>query len=394
MAAPEFDATGFVRSVLRSIVFYLSIIVISSMTMVKPAQAEGAVNPSVTYWGGGNNIGFNCNGMASVSALQDCEKAKREKWLADDHDWLVSRGAGNIVSCSAPALNDYGPTGNYVDHFSVTYYRIAYNCGYGYYCNYLTFCQLQPVVHYYIYTKTACPANTTTTTPPCTCKDGYEPDSTGTSCVPVSTCPVPALKPLPEDAACAQVLENISSAQAQKDAACGKLSDKLIAGIACFRDKLTGMSPAIPLKITSDIRDVAYQAHLREIWDKMELLVALEDDPVKKNACAARRAEIAAEKGCDNADVCTSCYSESTTQRSHCLKGMPAPPNANDAQHTQGNAFDVSGTYTIAPLLAALGARRPPETIPQYLDAPPTNCNLIWGGTFKTNNDPVHFLAR
>ena len=45
MAAPEFDATGFVRSVLRSIVFYLSIIVISSMTMVKPAQAEGAVNP-------------------------------------------------------------------------------------------------------------------------------------------------------------------------------------------------------------------------------------------------------------------------------------------------------------------------------------------------------------
>jgi len=49
--------------------------------------------------------------MASLTEVQNCEIAKREKWLANDHDWLVSRGAGNIVSCSAPALNDYGPTG-------------------------------------------------------------------------------------------------------------------------------------------------------------------------------------------------------------------------------------------------------------------------------------------
>src|SRR3990170_4844777 len=151
------------------------------------------------------------------------------------------------------------------------------------------------------------------------------------------------------DAACAQVLENISSAQAQKDAACGALTDKLKTGMACFRNKLSGLSPAIPLKVTSDIRDVAYQVHLSEIWDKMEDLVELEDDPVKRVACATRRAEIAAEKGCDNADVCTSCYDESATQRSHCLIGRPANPNPNDAQHTQGNAFDVSRISTINP---------------------------------------------
>jgi hypothetical protein len=210
--------------------------------------------------------------------------------------------------------------------------------------------------------------------------------------IKVPGCSVPALTAPPFNDACAEVLENLSSTQAQKDAACGALTDKLKTGMACFRDKLSGLSPAIPLKITSDIRDVAYQAHLREIWDRMQALVQLEGDPVKRAACADRRAEIAAEKGCDNAGRCTSCYSESATQRSHCLKGRPANPSPNDAQHTQGNAFDVSEDYTITPLQDVLEARNPPQTISKFLDAP-TNCNLIWGGTFITNYDPVHFYA-
>jgi hypothetical protein len=190
------------------------------------------------------------------------------------------------------------------------------------------------------------------------------------------------------------VLENINSTQAQKDAACGALTDKLKSGMACFENKLTNMSPSLPLKVTSDIRDIAYQAHLRDIWDKMEALVALEDDPVKRTACATRRAEIAAEKGCDNAGPCdsNSCYVSSISQRSHCLKGRPAKPSPNFAQHTQGKAFDASEDSTITPLQEALDARDPPQTIQQLLDQPP-NCNLIWGGTFTTNNDPVHFYA-
>ncbi|MEK7207408.1 MAG: hypothetical protein AAB134_05955 [Pseudomonadota bacterium] len=224
-----------------------------------------------------------------------------------------------------------------------------------------------------------------------TCPEGQTRDPVTGVCE--AECPVPALAAPPFNDACAEVLENINSTQAQKDAACGALSDKLKTGMACFRDKLSGLSPAVPLKITSDIRDIAYQAHLRDIWDKMEDLVdRMNKDPAMRTACAARRAEVAAEKGCDNADRCTSCYSESATRRSHCLKGRPANPSPNDAQHTQGNAFDVSETYTIDPLQDALDARNPPQDIQQYLDAP-TDCKLNWGGNFD-DYDPVHFLAR
>jgi hypothetical protein len=206
--------------------------------------------------------------------------------------------------------------------------------------------------------------------------------ATGTIKVP--GCPVPPLTTPPFNEACATVLENISSTQAQKDAACGALTDKLKTGMACFRDKLSGMSPAIPLSITSDIRSVAYQAHFREIWDKMQALVALEDDPAKRAACSVRRAEIAGR--------CTSCYAASTTQRSHCLKARPANPSPNDAQHTQGKAFDVSEASTYSPLQTALDGLNPPQNIQQFLNAP-TNCNLTWGGTFINNIDLVHFYA-
>jgi len=215
----------------------------------------------------------------------------------------------------------------------------------------------------------------------------------------VSTCPVAKLTAPPFNDACAEVLENIHSTQAQKNAACGSLTPALQAGKACLMDKLSrtndlATGTPIPLKITADIRDIAYQAHLREIWDKMEDLVdRMNKDPAMRTACAVRRAEVAAEKGCDNAGRCKSCYPSTATRRSHCIAGMPASPNPNDAQHTQGKAFDVSETSTIDPLKAALNKLRPPQTIPQILDAP-TNCNLNWGGTFTTNYDPVHFLAR
>lgn len=249
-------------------------------------------------------------------------------------------------------------------------------------------------------TRNVCPANSTlasgtATVTTCTCNTGYQPDPTATSCVPVVACPVAKLTAPPFNDACAQALENISSTQAQKDAACGSLTPAMQAGKSCLEGKLSSMSPAISLAITADIRDIAYQAHFREIWDKMEKLVRLmKEDPAMQTACAVRRAEIAAEKGCNNAGPCTSCTSPIATQRNHCLKGRPAKPSPNDAQHIQGNAIDVSETRTMDPLLAALGARRPPQTIPQFLDASPTNCNLNWGGTFKDNYDPVHFYAR
>jgi hypothetical protein len=261
---------------------------------------------------------------------------------------------------------------------------------------------------------TTCPANSSPNGTDCTCNTNYVADSAGTSCIlpsqctapnvvdpktgqcgPADTCPqVKALTPLPANDACAQALENLKTTQAQKDAACGTLSTAMKAGKSCLADKLSRTPNAanpIPLKVTADIRDIAYQAHLREIWDKMQALLKLEDDPVQQTACAARRAEIAAEKGCNNGGRCESCYAESATQRSHCLKGRPS--SSNDAPHTKGNALDVSEASTIAPLKRVLNGRRPPQNIQQFLDGPP-DCKLNWGGMFPGNYDPIHFQVR
>jgi len=210
----------------------------------------------------------------------------------------------------------------------------------------------------------------------------------------VSTCPVAKLTAPPFNDACAQALENISSTQAQKNAACGSLTPAMQAAVDRFSSKLAqtyivGTTLPIPLVIASQRRNYAYQAHFKEIWDKMEELVPLmKNDPAMQTACAARRAEIAAEKGCDNAGVCTSCYPSTATRRSHCLRGMPAPATAQGDTHMNGTAIDV-GNDTLAQLQDVLDARNPPQNIQQFLDAPEAT-GLRWGGFFK-KSDPVHF---
>jgi hypothetical protein len=384
MDAPAFDAIRFVRPALRSIAFCFSVVLISSMTLVKPAHASGTVASINTYFVAGSGFGGYINAATPAAACGD---------------------GGSQV------------TGPVVTQISSSQWQ----CTYTYVDNGTNF------LMWVFYVSPACPVNSTGTVT-CTCTDPYVPDSTATSCVPVpvvtcaapsvsdgaggcacnppnrinsigecTACPVDPLTTPPFSDACSKVLENINSTQAQKDAACGALTDKLKTGMACFRDKLSGISPSIPLSITSDIRSVAYQAHLREVWDKMEILVKkIAKDPALQTACATRRAEFAAEKGCDNAGSCESksCSAASDNgQRSHCLKGRPADANPNDAQHTQGNAFDVSEDYTINPLQDVLDAGNPQQDIQQFLDAP-TNCGLTWGGTFSDNYDPIHFGVR
>jgi hypothetical protein len=201
---------------------------------------------------------------------------------------------------------------------------------------------------------------------------------------------------LPNDA-CAQALENISSTEAQKEAACGALTPAMQTAVNCFTGKLAQTNnPAtgnpISLVRTSNRRSNAYQRHFREIWEKMEELVELmERNPAMQTACAARRAEIAAEKGCDNAGKCATCYPPTATRRSHCLTGEPTRPTANGDSHTNGTAIDADREQTVKPLKSALATRTPPQTIQDFLDAPtPTACGLRWLGP-PPNNDEVHF---
>ena len=222
------------------------------------------------------------------------------------------------------------------------------------------------------------------------CTDGLPPPPP-----PPATCPVTALPPIPADDVCAQTLEAYNSTQAQKVAACGTLTPAMQTAVGCFRNKLTQINdPAtgqpIPLVITADIRNIAYQAHFREVWDKMEDIVReTRDNPTMQAVCAARRAEVAAEKGCDNAGPCTTCYPSTATTRSHCIVSRPAQPNPNDATHVQGNAIDVSRGQTVDPLQAALNLRTPPQSIQDMLNAP-RNCRLDYLGA----GDPVHFQLR
>ena len=129
----------------------------------------------------------------------------------------------------------------------------------------------------------------------CSCNAGYKVDAAGTSCVPVAppvTCPVTALSSFPPaNDACSQALENRNSTQAQKNAACGTLTTAMQTGQTCLAGKLAAMSPVIPFVRTADIRSVAYQAHLREIWDKMQDVVAtMNKEPAMRTACAAHLA--------------------------------------------------------------------------------------------------------
>lgn len=227
------------------------------------------------------------------------------------------------------------------------------------------------------------------------CPEGEQWDNAGQQCKGLEVvCPVAKLDPLPNDA-CTQALENIDSTEAQKDEACGALTNDMQNAVNCFAGKLaqtnnSATGSPIPLVRTSNRRNAAYQKHFRDIWDKMEDLVDLmKKDPAMRQACAARRAEIAAEKGCDNAGNCAKCYPATTTRRSHCLAGEPSPPTANGSSHTNGTAIDADRDQTVDPLQAVLSSRNPPETIQGFLDAPP-NCNLRWLGP-APNNDPVHF---
>lgn len=184
MDAPAFSATSFARPALLTIALYVSIILISTMTMVNPAHASGIVSPTTLYHAGGNNSGFNCANMTSLGAVQSCELAKHDKWLADDLTYFnsIPNAIGNPLSCPTAVLADSGPTSPYIDIFGITYYRGSYSVGGFWIPIYYLYCDGPHVDNHYMSTQLSCPANSTQTGSTCTCNDNYV--SAGTSCIP------------------------------------------------------------------------------------------------------------------------------------------------------------------------------------------------------------------
>ena len=138
-------------------------------------------------------------------------------------------------------------------------------------------------------------------------------------------------------------------------------------------------------EVTSTVRTLAYQAHLRAVWKKFfELQIAIKKKPAIKQMCPALIAKVEGEMGfrlnqdpTDQDEKCTA------TGRRHCIRARPAK---DDPKHTESTAFDISSKA-----VNAFQNKYIIET-KRNMSTAANACNLTWGGTFKPK-DPVHFLC-
>lgn len=125
----------------------------------------------------------------------------------------------------------------------------------------------------------------------------------------VDACPVPPLTPITD----ALTLQH-EAGEYERSPDLERVSDAVKAGTACILQKVSGLgSRARP---TSGFRPPAYQTHLREVWDKWQLL---RDDV--SGACRDTKAEVQAE------------------WIRHQLIRQPVL----NSKHSRGNAVDIAG---------------------------------------------------
>jgi hypothetical protein len=138
MATPAFDPKRLVPPASLSIVVYLSIIAISIMTMINPAQASGALQLGT-------------------------------KWciLPFQNQFPICGYATPAIACDA-----------YTGSVSTQIPASGYPIGTRYHCISATGSSPGDT-----FIKYSCPVNSTGSGGSCTCNDPYVPDSTGTSCV-------------------------------------------------------------------------------------------------------------------------------------------------------------------------------------------------------------------
>lgn len=138
-------------------------------------------------------------------------------------------------------------------------------------------------------------------------------------------------------------------------------------------------------KVTAAVRTLAYQAHLRKLWDKFfDLKRTIKKKPAIKQMCPTLIAKVEGEMGFrldqDPTDPDSTC---TAAGRNHCIRSIPADPN-KDPKHAVKLAFDISQTAVKNYQNILL----PPRTMATEANA----CKLTWGGGF-TPIDRVHFLC-
>jgi hypothetical protein len=355
MDAPAFDAR-FVRPALRSIAFCFSVVLISTMTMVKPAHASGTVASINTYF-------------------------------------AASSGFGNYVNAATPAeacdhfAKSPQVTGPVVTQISSSQWQCTYT-----YVNTGTSWDGTNFLMWVFYVSPACPANSSGTVT-CTCNINYTPDPTGTSCVPVSTCPVKPLTTPPFSDACSTSLERGHGVDVNNK--CGTLREPdMAAAASCIADKIhKALGYNVYTVPSSTIRTVAYQDHLLEIWTKSQRLDTIMNSvvflPEIKQACVPVNVDVGNEKV------------------QHGITHQPSS-SGDAAPHVQHRAIDVPEavanalmdqvtTYTTTTNSTGDVTTTITGDVEDYMhsatDNPPAcDPNLSWGGRFKKpKRDPVHF---
>jgi hypothetical protein len=209
------------------------ICVLFSLLCVRPAHAAGNV-ATMTVW---NTIG--------VYAVSQCNTPVTYN--------PTYSAAGLCVENVYMSYNCSGTAGNCISNWVITSITptSATEC---YTINSMDECIIA------LAKQAVCPSNSSGS--PCTCNTSFEPDATGTSCVPVpvATCPVHPLNPL--DPA-AQPYEDGLVDMANE-------TDATRAGAACIvrEARARHLHP----QIESGYRPPEYQTHIREVYDKWQLL--------------------------------------------------------------------------------------------------------------------------
>lgn len=209
--------------------------------------------------------------------------------------------------------------------------------------------------------------------------------------IKVPGCPVQGLTPLdllsksnsetPEQAALTQQLE-------QKIDGYSLLSNATKSAEQCLAGRIQSVlgDPAQSgYQVTSTVRTLAYQAHLREVWDKFfELQGKVAGDPSLKQRCAVLITKVEGEMGFhlnqDPTDDQQHC--DFTLYPDHCIVQRPA---RTDPKHVKNVAFDIH-LDTVTDFQDSL-------TSPNTVETEANACSLTWGGTFNPK-DEVHFVLK
>ncbi|MFN4290136.1 MAG: hypothetical protein ACK4E7_04565 [Permianibacter sp.] len=235
---------------------------------------------------------------------------------------------------------------------------------------------------------------------PIQCPVGYRPYSVRVSGVPFQdvcrpfewkdysiykesvTCPVAPLTPIeeltPNDA------DSLAKTRALErgESAYDLLSDNMKAAEQCLSAKFAAKGACY--RIESTYRSLAYQKHLREIWDKWRAVQKL--NKKERLACSAIKSALDLEMGGTSGNP-RNLPCNLQGGRNHCIRAQPASANP---KHTQGDAIDISDAC-VTELENSLNANDMCVPIESYLTEEP-RCNVKWGGGGNFHPiDTVHF---